>query len=125
MVKLNLLQLKFQNASFYNSAETFKNIEMQIDVNHELQPNTEDKSKFRTKTMVSIYPKNPTSIDGEFKVRMEMIAVFEIADKSFANNEIHNETFRFAFPYLRSAVASLLSSVEFPVLHIPFMEANL
>ncbi|WP_418774983.1 hypothetical protein [Hominenteromicrobium sp.] len=119
---ISLLELKFPCASFYNSASQFENVELQIDVNHELQAYAEDKNKLTTKTVINVYPKNPASVDGEFKVRVEAQALFQIPDVDVNSDKIRSETFHFIYPYVRSAVTSLLATVEFPIFHLPYMD---
>lgn len=121
---ISLLELKFPCVSFYNSASQFENVELQIDVNHELQAYADDKNKLTAKTVINIYPKNPASVNGEFKVRVEAQALFQTSDADVNSSEIRSETFRFVYPYVRSAVTNLLATVEFPIFHLPYMDVK-
>lgn len=120
-MKLSLVNLKFPCLNFYNSTNEFENVEIQIDINHEAQYRKEN-GQCITHTKISVYPKNPNSIDGQFSVRVEASATFSIEESDVLESELHNKTFQVVFPYMRSSVANLLTIAEFPPFHIPFID---
>jgi preprotein translocase subunit SecB len=124
---LKLLSLKFVDLRFYNTSKSFDNVEIQVDVNHELFQADDDKPKetgsFQTATKFHIYPKDPNSIEGEFSITVELNARFSLEEKidDESREKYYKETMQRVYPYVRTSVAGLTTMAQFPPLYLPIV----
>ena len=117
----NLQTIRFTNLNFFASVTRLENVELKIDVNHNVQNISDDPLQKKVVTKILIYPENEAALDGGFGVKVEAEA-FIVLDTLGTDKQIHAETAKVVFPYLRAAIANMMTIAEFPPFHIPFFE---